>query len=256
MKNRLLHVFTLLALIGSTILAPVGTALAAPEWTCGSVRVTALNLTTRQVTVVLSHSNDNTEKIDLNWGDGSALLVIHAANTTTYLSNTQPHNYSSGAGSGPFIIKMRVFNTAGTESHDCSATVALNSCFATTTTESVTTMGANKTVTATVTYSGSASINWGDGSTTALPAGPQTNLVRSHTYAVAGAYTILLLIVDPDGNQRVCSRLTTNTPSAVTISNMSADSPEGALNLTAIAFALLGLVVLGQLALFAVIRRR
>jgi len=55
---------------------------------------------------------------------------------------------------------------------------------------------------------------------------------------------------------QTCTLTTSNTPSDVTLSSMSADSPEGGIKWTAVGFALLGLVVLGQLALFAVIKQR
>lgn len=262
MKSRLLNLFVLFGLIGSTFLAPVSMALAATEWTCGSVHTTVVNDALKKVTVVLSHSTDNTEPITLFWGDGMT-STVHAklpAGNSVY-TDTLTHMY---AANGPYIITMKVYNPDSSASHDCGDEVVFNGCYGLATALTLSGMDSHKTVTATVSYNAvSPSIDWGDSMTNTLPTGNQVNYEKTHTYAAAGAYTVQLLLNDPLANSvppglttGKCTKLTTNTPSAVSLSSMTAESADAGINWTAIGFALLGLVVLGYVGLLSAIRRR
>lgn len=255
MLVRLLYMVTLVSLIGSTFLAPAGVVMAAPEWTCGSVTVTSLNAATRQVTVALSHSTDPTEEIDLFWGDGMTVTVHSTTPSNTTFNDTQSHTYSTN---GPFTITMKVYNPAKSDSHDCFTGIIFNGCEYAASKLTLAPMDSHHTVTATVSYSGTtALLDWGDSSTTALPAGNQSNLVRTHTYATSSGRTVQLRVSDASGNYSgSCSKQTTFTPSAVSVSSINVLAPQSGIDWAAIAFALLGLFVLGNVAVLAVIRRR
>lgn len=272
MKSRLLNLFVMLGLIGSTFLMPAGMASAAVEWTCTSVVLNSGGGTNRHVTVTLSHSAADNERIDLNWGDGSPLLVVHnLTNPTnsTYLSNSQTHDYGNAA--GVYNITMRVWaagaqppDSNSADWHQCGTTVTFSGCTDSGPTAcKVTNLDGSRNVTSTVTYNltagQTAKIAWGDGVTTTLgsTAGLVTNQVTTHHYAgVASTFVVKLLIMTGSTVNVTCTLSTSNTPSDVTLSSMSAQSPADSINWTAIGFALLGLVVLGQLALFAVLKRR
>jgi PKD repeat protein len=140
--------------------------------------------------------------VTVDWGDGSAIQHLGAITASTPVS----HTYQSP---GTYAILGTVTDSFG-NSVNASTSVAVNakpqptvSIVATTTNP---TAGTDMTFTASVapvagngTVIRSASVDFGDGTTTPLGGVTGTNIALHHVYQLGGTYTVTLTATDSNG---------------------------------------------------------
>ena len=264
MKKKLFsNVFAVLGLMASFLATPIGVVLAAPEWTCNSVTVSSFSNTTHIANLTLNYAANSSELVDILWGDNTAAQVIHPVGGGTY-PTTANHAYGNAA--GDFSITLRVWgaNQPTDGFHGCGTTVGFNGCAPSGPTAcKLSPMDGTFKVTGTFFYAATggntATVNWGDATSTPLATGTHTitPTILSHTYANGIVRTVTLVIKNSAGaTLTTCTLTTTSTPSAVTLADIHAVALGDTVNWTMVAMGLLGAVVLGQLALFALNKRR